>query len=132
MPSRGVFTLSNLEEYLEKIAAAGQDVDQACAEALEEAAPIVTKKMHEDLRASSETWTGATDATIEQAQAQREGNYTFVEITAGGAPAEQAFYKEFGTARQAAEPFFRPSFTNRRHLWRNALKAALKARGMTA
>jgi HK97 gp10 family phage protein len=132
MTSRGIFTLSNLDEYLEKIVAAGQDVDQACAEALEAAAPIVTEKMHQDLRASSEEWTGATDATIEQTTVKREGNYTFVEITAGGTPAEQAFYKEFGTARQAAEPFFRPSFTNRRHLWRNALKAQLKAKGFTA
>lgn len=132
MTTRGTFTLGNLEDYLERIAAAGRDVDEACAQALEAAAPIVTGKMHEELRKSSEAWTGETDATIEQAQPQREGNYTFIEVTAGGIPAPQAFYKEFGRVRQAAEPFFRPGFTMVRHLWRNALKKVLKEMGFTS
>ena len=132
MTTRGTFTLGNLEDYLERIAAAGRVVDEACARALEEAAPIVTDKMHEDLRKSSEAWTGETDATIEQAAAQREGNFTFVEIKAGGPLAPQAFYKEYGRTHQAAEPFFRPAFANRRHLFRNALREALTEEGFTA
>jgi HK97 gp10 family phage protein len=132
MTTRGTFTLSALEDYLEKIQAAGNDVDAACAEALEEAAPIVTDNMHELLKASSETWTGETDATIEQAPAKREGNYVFVKITAAGKDAVQGFYKEFGTARQAAEPFFRPGITKSRHRWRNKLKEILKAKGFAS
>jgi HK97 gp10 family phage protein len=132
MTTRGTFSLGNLDDYLERIAAAGRDVDEACARALEDAAPIVTDKMHEDLRKSSETWTGRTDATIQASTPQREGSYTFVEITAGGPSAPQAFYKEFGRTRQAAEPFFRTAFSNRRHLFRNAIKKRLTEEGYTA
>jgi len=132
MPVKGVFGLANLEEYLAQIEAAGNDVDEAVAEGLAESAPIVTEEMHRLLRQSSETWTGMTDATIFQTEPQRDGNFTFVEIGIDAPLAPQGFYKEFGTARQAAEPFVRPAFTNMRNRWRAKLREVLKSLGVAA
>lgn len=124
MTVRSTFTLGGIDKYLEEIQRAGSDIDAVVADAIQEAAPIVEKQMHDLLRKSSETWTGGIDLTIEASEVQQEGNFIFVEIGVNGND-EGAFSKEFGTPRQAAEPFVRPAFTRARHLWRNAVKAAL-------
>ena len=130
MPVKGVFGLTNLDDYLAAIEAAGNDVDEAVAQALTESAPIVTAEMHGLLRQSSETWTGRADAAIFQTEAQRDGNYTFVEIGIDAPKAPEGFYKEFGTTRQAPEPFVRPAFTLMRHIWRNKMKEVLTRLGV--
>jgi len=130
MPVKGICSLSGLDEYLEKIAAAGIDVDEAVAQALNESAPIVEAEMHRLLRASSETWTGATERTLFKTEAQREGNFTFVELGADTSSDPAGIYKEFGVPRQAAEPFIRPSFANMRSRWRSKMKEILTSLGV--
>jgi HK97 gp10 family phage protein len=90
---------------------------------LAEAAPIAEKELHDNLRRTSETWTGAAAETIFATPPQREGNYIFIEIGADASRDPAGFYKEFGTARQKAEPFIRPAFTKLR---RTQLKQMLK------
>lgn len=130
MTTRGSLSIAGIEEYLEQIEATGRHVDDAVAEAIGEASPLVTEEMHRLLRASSETWTGSTDATIEQTGPQRDGNFTFIEIELHAEDDPAGIYKEFGTARQAAEPFFRPAFANMRHRWRNKVKEVLERLGV--
>jgi HK97 gp10 family phage protein len=125
MPTRGVMEFKALTEWLEDFAAAGQSVDDAVRELLIDAQPFVVKELERNLRGTSEQWTPALALTIEATGVQQQGNYIFVEVTAGAGDEEAANAKEFGTARQAAEPFFRPTF--RGHLLKNKLKAGMKA-----
>ncbi len=128
---RGVFEIKGLDEYIELLTQADKDVDQVVADVLDGAAPLAEGRMHDELKKTSETWTGETASTIKVSEAQREGNYTFIELQAGGPEAPQAFYKEFGRARQAAEPFLRPALTKlRHHELRGMLKAVLEAFGL--
>lgn len=123
MPVRGVFEIKGLDKYLETLVNAQKDVDQVVVDVLTEAAPIAEKKMHNQLRKTSETWTGAAAATLFTSSVQKEGNYIFIELGAHTGKDPAAFYKEYGTARQAAEPFLRPAFTELR---RTGLKRLLK------
>lgn len=129
MPTKGFFSIAGLDQYLEKLEAAGRDVDQSAQVALGEAAPIITEEMHRLLKESSEKWTGGADATIFQDPPAQDGNYNYVRIGVHASKDPAGFYKEFGTARQAAEPFFRPAMRNMRSLWRNEVKEVLTRLG---
>lgn len=113
-----------LGTWMEEIEAAGQSVDDAVAEIVTEAEPFISNEMKRILRSTSEAWTGETDATIETSGVQHEGNYIFVEASAGGSDTPQAYYKEFGTTKMPAEPFLRPTF--RGHRLKNLLKVGMK------
>lgn len=123
MPVRSSFEIKGLDAYLETLVNAEKDVDVVVADVLTEAKPIIEKKMHANLRRTSEQWTGATAETLYVRDVQREGNYIFLEAGADTGKDPSGFYKEFGTARQAAEPFMRPSFTELR---RTGLKRMMK------
>jgi HK97 gp10 family phage protein len=99
-----------LDGWLEQLANASESIDEDVAEVLQDAAPVVEAELERNLRKTSEEWTGETAETIEVSEVQREGNYSFIEATAGGPDARQAWWKEWGRDRQAAEPFFRPTF----------------------
>ena len=109
---------------LEDFARAGEDVDQVVRDVLSEAAPIARDRMEENLRRTSEEWTGATAATLFATEPQQDGNYIFFELGVDVQKDEAGLHKEFGTARQAAEPFLRPSLTELR---RTGIKRMLKA-----
>lgn len=115
--------MKGLDGYLEAFVKAGLDVDQVVADVLTEAAPIAEAELVTQLRKTSEIWTGETAASIASSSVKKEGNFSFIEITAGGPEAPGAFPKEFGNTRQAAEPFLRPAF---RKLRQSKLKAMLK------
>lgn len=121
--AKRLFQVKGLDAYLEAFVQAGQDVDAVVEDLLTEAAPIAEREMHDNLRRTSEQWTGATAETIFATAPQRDGNYLFIEIGADTSKDPAGFYKEYGTARQAAEPFIRPAFTKLR---RSALKQMLK------
>jgi HK97 gp10 family phage protein len=122
--AKGSWEVKGLDDWLEDLAKAEVDVDEVASELLTQAAPIAEAELHKNLRQSSETWTGAAAETIFTEGPKREGNYTFIEIGANTGRDPAGFYKEFGTARQAAEPFIRPAFTKLR---RTELKKMLKA-----
>jgi HK97 gp10 family phage protein len=123
MPVKASFEIKGLDAYLEDLARAGEDVDQVVTDVLTEAAPFAKAELEANLRKTSETWTGETAESIASSSVQRDGNYHFIELTAGGKDAPGAIYKEFGSTRQAAEPFFRPAF---RKLRQHKLKAMMK------
>lgn len=121
--AKGSFQIKGLDAYLEAFVQAGQDVNAVVEDLLTEAAPIAERELHDNLRRTSEQWTGAAAETIFATAPQRDGNYLFIEIGADTSKDPAGFYKEYGTARQAAEPFIRPAFTKLR---RSALKQMLK------
>lgn len=122
---RGTMTFKGLEDWMEQLAEAGENVDDSVVELLGETQPFIEEEMVAQLKKTSEAYTGETASTIEVSGVQQEGNYLFVEATVGGNDAPQAFHKEFGTTRQAAEPFVRPTF--RGHRLKNKLKEGMKA-----
>jgi uncharacterized protein YcgL (UPF0745 family) len=79
-------------------------------------------EMRDQLRRTSETWTGGAEKTLFVKDVQQEGNYSFIEMGADVSKDPAALYKEFGTARQAAEPFLRPTMV----FFRRQMKAMLK------
>lgn len=118
-------SFKGLDAWMEDLAAAGESVDDAVTELLTDTQPFIAEELERNLEKTSETWTGETAASIDVSGVQKEGNYIFVEATAGGSDAPGAEYKEYGNTRQAAEPFFRPTF--RGHLLKNKLKEGMKA-----
>lgn len=113
-----------LQNWMEDLAAAGQNVDDAVTEILTDAQPFVADELERNLKRTSEQWTPALGETIEVSAVQKDGNYIFIEASAGAGDEAAASAKEYGTARQAAEPFFRPTF--RGSLLKNKLKAGMK------
>lgn len=125
------FDVKGLDAWLEDLARAGQDVDQVVVDILTDAAPIAMSELETNLRKTSETWTGETASSIASSNVQRDGNYHFIELTAGGKDAPGAIYKEYGSTRQAAEPFFRPAFrTLRQYKLKQMLKDVVLRFGM--
>ena len=121
---KGNLAFKGLENWMEDLASAGENVDAAVTELLGETQPFIESELVAQLKKTSEAYTGETASTIEVSGVQQEGNYLFVEATVGGSDAPQAFYKEYGTTRQAAEPFVRPTF--RGHRLKNKLKERMK------
>jgi len=122
---RGELTFKGLTEWMEQLAEAGENIDDAVTELLGETQPFIAEELVSQLQKTSEEYTGETASTIQVSGVQQEGNYLFVEATVGGSDAPQATYKEYGTTRQEAEPFVRPTF--RGHRLKNKLKEGMKA-----
>lgn len=123
-PVRSSFEIKGLADYLETLQQGGQSVDQAVADVLATAGPIAEQRLEENLRRTSETWTGSAAETIFSTPVQKDGNFFFVEVGVDASKDPAGVYKELGTARQAAEPFIRPAF---RRLRQNEIKTMMKA-----
>jgi hypothetical protein len=114
----------NLGPLLDALAAAGEDVDQEVTDVLEgtkiNGLALMVKYLHE----SSKTWTGATAKTLYAEGPFREGNYIYITLGAHTDKDPSALYKEFGSPKQAAEPFLRPTLQYYR---RGGLKQPMEA-----
>jgi hypothetical protein len=90
--AKGTLTFKGLESWMEQLAEAGQNVDDAVTELLVETQPFIESELVAQLKKTSEAYTGETASTIEVSGVQQEGNYLFVEATVGGGDAPQATY----------------------------------------
>ena len=124
MPVKGTLEFKALSNWLEELAAAEKDVDAVVGELLAENQPFIKEELERNLHKTSEQWTPELALTIDVREVKREGNFIFIEASAGEGDEQAAQAKEYGTTRQAAEPFFRPTF--RGHLLKNRLKATMK------
>ncbi len=113
MPTRGRLTFG-LDGYLETLAQAGQNVDDAVTEVLTDSRFPAGGVMYQHLRSTSETWTGKTAHTLFIDPVKQDGNYIFFELGARLTDSQGAFFKEYGSSRQAAEPFLRPTMIHYR------------------
>lgn len=126
---RGVFQITGLDAYLQAVQDAGNDIDLVAAEAVDAGGQI----MLEAVQASAAPYrdTGEMENTIDRTPPQRDGNYTFVEVTVDKSDkVDHELYVEYGTPDTPARSFFRSAIDHSRAKVRSKWRAIFKARGL--
>lgn len=125
---KSVLTTKGFDEYLERLAQAGADIDAISDEALQAGASILLEGMEK--RAPKES--GHLKSRISIDGPIREGNYHSVKIglfNIDRAKELYFFYQENGSARNRAHPYLRPTFDEDMAKAKKAMKAVFKERG---
>ena len=123
----------DLSRYLEKIEAAGNNVDDACKEAVDAALPIVEQSMKAG--AERHRRTGDVVNAIETVPAKQEGNYIWghVGIDMEKHPeAKEGVFQEYGDGHspEFPDPFVRPALDDNRKEILRTERAVLKKKGV--
>ena len=113
MPIRTKLTTRGFEEYLERLANAGRDIDAIAADVLVAGGRVLAEGMQE--RAPKDTHN--LENNIEVSEPQRDGNFTFVWVglkkSADGNTHRYALAQEYGWAdrqgAKAGQPYIRPT-----------------------
>lgn len=126
-------TMPNLDKYLEKIQAAGNNVDDACKDAVNAALPIVEKSMKAG--AERHRRTGAVVNAIEVTPAKQEGNYIYGTVGIDMEKHPEAFegvFQEYGDGHSPCfpDPFVRPAIDDNRKEILATERAVLKKKGV--
>jgi hypothetical protein len=127
MPATFELSIKGLDRYLEGMAKifGDQYLNEAVASELTLVQPEIKAQLESALRKTSETWTGGAASTLFVSPVQTEGNFIFIEFGADPSQDKAAIYKEFGRAKQAAEPFLRPTMKS---TWiKNRLRGAMRS-----
>lgn len=106
--TRSMLSTKGFEEYLEKLAQAGEDIDQIADEALSAGAEIIKNGM--DRRAPEKTKRLKNKISIDGPV--NNGNFHTVKIGIFNVKRPEElyfFYQEHGSARGGAHPFIRPA-----------------------
>lgn len=132
-------TMPNLDKYLEKIEAAGNNIDEACKDAVNAATPIVYKAMKEGAarhrKGVGKYGTDAVYNAIEVTPAKQTGNYIYgtVGIDMRKHPeAIHGVYQEYGDGHspEFPDPFVRPAVDDNKSAVRAAERSVLKKKGV--
>jgi hypothetical protein len=131
--------MPNLDKYLEKIQVAGNDITEACKEAVNAATPIVYKSMKEGAerhrKGVGKYGTDAVYNAIEVTPAKVQGNYVYAtvgidiekhpEATAG-------VFQELGDGHspEFPDPFVRPAIDDHKKEVLATERAVLKKKGV--
>ncbi|GAP11746.1 phage protein, HK97 gp10 family [Bellilinea caldifistulae] len=133
MATKATLTLKGLDEYLEKIAAAGKDVDEAAARAVLAGAEV----LQEGMRNRVPVRTGNLRENIRIFGPEWDGNFVFCEVglihRRGWTDADTARYgnaQEYGTSSMAAQPYIRPTIAEDGKKARDAMKESLEESGV--
>jgi HK97 gp10 family phage protein len=133
MATSAKLTLKGLEEYLEKIAAAGKDVDEAAARAVLAGAEV----FQEGMQRRAPERTGNLKNNIRIYGPEQDGNFVFCEVglihRRGWTDADTARYgnaQEYGTSSMPAHPFIRPTLLEDRKKAQDAMKESLEESGI--
>lgn len=124
MTTRVKVSTKGFEQYLEKLAAAGRDVDASIGRALQAGAQVAEDGMEQ--RVAKDTHN--LEEHIEISEVKREGNFSYVEIGVLHADAETARYgnaQEYGTSSMAAQPYIRPTMAEDAGKIKRAMKDSL-------
>ena len=127
--TKSMLSTKGFDEYLEKIAQAGQDVDAAASEAVLAGGQVIQAGME----ARAPRRSGHLVAKIKIVGPNRDGSYHMVKIGLFNINREKElyfFYQEHGSARNSAHPFLRPSFDEDSRKASAAMKAKFKERGV--
>jgi HK97 gp10 family phage protein len=125
------FELKGLDEYLARVQTAGNNVDDAVAEAVKESAKPILKDIEE--WANKHKLTGATEKGVDLSDVQKEGNQTFVDVginTEKSPGAWHAVFVEYGTPTQAADPGIRKAFSDNKSKVKKIQKEVLAREGI--
>lgn len=132
-------TMPNLDKYLAKIQSAGNDIDDACKEAVNAALPIVEKSMKEGAarhkKGVGKYGTDAVYDAIETKPAKGQGNFIYGEVGIDmkkHPEAKDGVYQEYGDGHspEFPDPFVRPAVDDNRKAILAAERAVLKKRGV--
>ncbi|NMC84292.1 MAG: hypothetical protein GYA58_03300 [Anaerolineaceae bacterium] len=136
MTTHGKLTLNGLEEYLEEIAQAGRDVDEAAARALLAGAEVLEEGMEKRVPVDI----GNLRNHIKIKGPEQEGNFIFIEVGVihdkAFTDAETARYGnviEYGSASKKgkdAQPYIRPTLAEDKGKARQAMKESLEQDGI--
>lgn len=130
MPVRVKLETKGFEEYLERIAQAGKDVDHAADEALQAGGEVLLEGM--DRRVPKDTHNLEQHLTIEGPV--NDGNYHYITVgIAKDTDADTARYgnaQEYGTSSMAAQPYIRPTLDSDMGKARKAMRAILEMLGI--
>lgn len=126
--------LNGLDEYLAKIEAAGNNIDDACKDAVNAALPIVEKAMVQGADRHAREDRTVVNA-IESVPAKQEGNYIYGEVkvnTEKHPDAMHAVFQEYGDGHSPCfpDPFVRPAFDEHKPEIRKAERDVLKKAGV--
>jgi HK97 gp10 family phage protein len=129
----GKINLKGLEEYLEKVAKSGRDVDQAAGNAVLAGAEVARDGMR--TRAPKDTHN--LENHIQIKGPEQDGTKIFCEVGLihddAFTDAETARYgnaQEYGTATMPAQPYIRPTLDNDRSKIRAAERKSLEQDGI--
>lgn len=127
-------SISGLDEFLAKIETAGNNIDDACKEAVNEAIKIPAKAMIEGAERHARPDRQVVNA-IEVIPAKQEGNYIYA--TAGidikkHPEASHAVFQEYGDGHspEFPDPFVRPAIDDNRTEVKKVIKSVLKSKGI--
>lgn len=121
MAVKGTITTKGFEEFLERIAAAGKNVDHAAATAVQAGADAAKAGMQR--RAPKDTHNLEQHLVVDGPH--QDGNYVYAEVGLIGADADTARYgtaQEYGTAVMQAQPYIRPALVEDKAKIRKAMR----------
>ena len=106
------FELKGLDEYLENIQKAGNNIEESVKKAIEESA----KPIHDDIKqwAEKHKMTGAVLEGVDITDIKQDGNKYYVEVGINTDKSENswhAVFTEYGTPTQTADPGIRTAFS---------------------
>ncbi len=123
---RGKITTKGFEAYLEKIAAAGKNVDQAAAGAVKAGGDVALAGMQR--RVPKDTRNLEQHLVVDGPQ--QDGNFVFVEVglskTADADTTRYGNAQEFGTSTMAAQPYVRPTLAEDAGQIKTAMRKSLE------
>jgi HK97 gp10 family phage protein len=117
-----------LDEYLERIAAAGKNVDEAAAVALRAGGEVARDGMVR--RVAKDTHN--LEAHIEISEVVQDGNYSYIKVGVLHADAETARYgnaQEYGTSSMAAQSYIRATMDEDGAKIKRAMKESFEGEG---
>ena len=123
-----VLTTKGFEAYLEKLNAAGVNIDQVADEALQAGSAVLL----EGMQRRAPKLTGHLKGRIQVVGPEDDGNFHFVKVGIFHIqrPEESYFlYQEYGTPHAAAHPYMRPTFDEDMPRARAAMRAVFKSKG---
>ncbi len=130
MTTRVSMSLNGLDVYLEKIAQAGGNVDDAAANAVVAGGDVLLDGMLKRVP----VLTGHLADTLKRTDPVHDGNLVFVEVgMPRDAPADVARYgnvQEYGSASMAAQPYIRPTIDEDAGKARRAQRKSLEQDGV--
>ena len=126
--TKSTLSTKGFEDYLEKLAQAGADIDAVCNEALNAGAQV----LHAGMMRRSPRKTGELRRHILIKGPFQDGNFHSIKVGVLDVNREKEtyfFYQEVGSARTAAHPYIRPTLDEDKSKARAEMLRVFKERG---
>lgn len=131
--------IDGLDELLTKIEAAGNNIDDAAADAVRQAAPILLEAQREGAarhrKGVGKYGTNEVYGALEAGHVERQANYTAIQVGIDlnkHPEAAHAVFQEYGDGHspEFPDPFIRPSIDNNRSKIKAVMRKVLKKWGV--